>query len=47
MLGVFLYCVIVFYLWGIFSANFNPLCISVVGYPLWFRVVCSSLRWYF
>ena len=29
---------------GTFSANSNPLFISVVGYPLWCRVVCSSLR---
>ena len=29
---------------GIFSANSNSLFISVVGYPLWFRIVCSSLR---
>ena len=28
----------------IFSANSNPLFISVVGYSLWCRVVCSSLR---
>ena len=29
---------------GIFSANSNPLFISVVGYPLWCRVACSSLK---
>ena len=29
---------------GIFSANFNPLFIGVVEYPLWCKVVCSSLR---
>ena len=29
---------------GIFSANSNPLFISVVGYPLWCRVVFSYLR---
>ena len=29
---------------GIFSANSNPLFISVIGYPLGLRVVCSSLR---
>ena len=29
---------------GIISANSNPLFISVVGYPLWCRVVCSTLR---
>ena len=28
--------------WGIYS-NSNPLFITVVGYPLWCRVVCSSL----
>ena len=46
MLRVFCYCFLGFLnsLWGIFSANFNPLFISVVGYPLWCRIVCSSLR---
>ena len=29
---------------SIFSANSNSLFISFLGYPLWCRVVCSSLR---
>ena len=29
---------------GTFSANSNPLFISVVGYPLWCRVVFSYLK---
>ena len=33
-----------FRFWGTFSANSNPLFISVVGYPLRCRVVCSSLK---
>ena len=45
MLGVFR-CVFSssLILFVLFSANSNPLFISVVGYPLWSRVVCSSLR---
>ena len=33
-----------FSLWYFFSANSNPLVISVVGYPLWYGVVCCSLN---
>ena len=29
---------------GVFSANSNPLFNIVVGYPLWCKVLCSSLR---
>ena len=32
---------------SIFSANSKPLFISVVGYPLWCMVVCSSLGVFF
>ena len=47
MLGVSRCCVFWGFLnslCGIFTANSNPLSISVVVYPLWCRVVCSSLR---
>ena len=29
---------------GIFPTNSNLLFINVVGYPLWYKIVCNSLR---
>ena len=44
-------CLLVCFFWvlsssnGIFSANSNPLFISIEGYPIWWMVTCNYSRW--